>query len=41
MGKGLFVTATGTDMGKTYVAALMVKELKDRSEEHTSELQSH
>lgn len=29
MGKGLFVTATGTDMGKTYVAALMVKKLKD------------
>jgi dethiobiotin synthase len=29
MGRGLFVTATGTDMGKTYVAALMVKKLKD------------
>ena len=29
MGKGLFVTATGTDMGKTYVTALMVKKLKD------------
>lgn len=29
MGKGLFVTATGTDMGKTYIAALMVKKLKD------------
>lgn len=29
MGKGLFVTATGTDAGKTYVTALMVKKLKD------------
>lgn len=29
MGRGLFVTATGTDMGKTYVTALMVKKLKD------------
>lgn len=29
MGKGLFVTATGTDMGKTYVTALMVKKLVD------------
>lgn len=29
MGKGLFVTATGTDMGKTYVTALMVKKLAD------------
>lgn len=29
MGKGIFVTATGTDMGKTYVTALVVKKLKD------------
>jgi len=29
MGKGLFVTATGTDTGKTYVTALMVKKLKE------------
>ena len=29
MGRGLFVTGTGTDAGKTYVAALMVKKLKD------------
>lgn len=29
MGKGLFVTATGTDMGKTYVTALLVKKLKE------------
>ena len=27
MGKGLFVTGTGTDTGKTYIAALMVKKL--------------
>lgn len=27
MGKGLFVTGTGTDVGKTYVTALMVKKL--------------
>ncbi len=29
LGKGLFVTATGTDIGKTYVTALMVKKLKE------------
>lgn len=29
MGKGLFVTATGTDIGKTYVTALMVKKLTE------------
>lgn len=28
MTKGLFVTATGTDVGKTYVTALMVKKLR-------------
>lgn len=27
MGKGLFVTATGTDIGKTYVTALIVKKI--------------
>lgn len=29
MGKGLFVTGTGTDVGKTYVTGLIVKKLKD------------
>ena len=29
MSKGIFVTATGTDVGKTYVTALMVKKLKE------------
>ncbi len=29
MGKGIFVTATGTDVGKTYVTALMVKKLRE------------
>ena len=29
MSKGLFVTATGTDVGKTYVTALIVKKLKE------------
>lgn len=29
MGKCLFVTGTGTDIGKTYVTALMVKKLRD------------
>ena len=29
MSKALFVTGTGTDVGKTYVAALMAKALKD------------
>ena len=29
MGKGLFVTATGTDMGKTYITALIVKKLNE------------
>jgi dethiobiotin synthetase len=29
MSKGLFVTATGTDVGKTYVCALMVKRLHE------------
>ena len=29
MGKGIFVTATGTDVGKTYVTALLVKKLRD------------
>ena len=28
-GKGLFVTATGTDVGKTYVTALIVKKLRE------------
>lgn len=29
MGKGLFITGTDTDIGKTYVAALLVKTLRD------------
>ena len=28
MGRGLFVTGTGTDVGKTFVTALMVKKLR-------------
>lgn len=29
MSKGLFITATGTDIGKTFVTALIVKKLRD------------
>ncbi len=29
MTKGIFVTATGTDVGKTFVSALLVKKMKD------------
>lgn len=29
MSKGLFITATGTDIGKTYVTALLVKKLRE------------
>lgn len=29
MTKGIFVTATGTDVGKTFISALMVKKLRD------------
>lgn len=29
MSKGIFITATGTDAGKTYVTALIVKKLKE------------
>lgn len=29
MSKGIFITATGTDIGKTYVTALIVKKLRD------------
>ena len=29
MGKGVFVTGTGTDIGKTYVTGLIVKKLRD------------
>lgn len=32
MGKSLFITGTGTDIGKTYVSALIVKKLKDCGE---------
>lgn len=29
MSKGIFITATGTDVGKTYVSALIVKKMRD------------
>ena len=29
MGKALFITGTGTDIGKTYVTALIVKKLRE------------
>ena len=29
MTKGIFITATGTDVGKTYVSALIVKKLRE------------
>ncbi|SFR83389.1 dethiobiotin synthase [Anaeromicropila populeti] len=29
MSKGIFITATGTDVGKTYVTALLVKKLRE------------
>ena len=29
MAKGIFVTATGTDVGKTYISALLVKNMRD------------
>ncbi len=29
MGKGIFITGTGTDVGKTYVTALLVKALQE------------
>ena len=32
MAKGIFVTGTGTDVGKTYVTALIVKKLADIDE---------
>ena len=32
MSKGLFVTATGTDVGKTYVAGLLAKRMHDAGE---------
>ena len=28
MGKGVFITATGTDVGKTYITGLIVKKLQ-------------
>ncbi len=30
MAKGIFITATGTDVGKTYISALLVKQLRER-----------
>ena len=29
MTKGIFVTATGTDVGKTFVSALIVKKMRE------------
>ena len=29
MSRGLFITATGTDVGKTYVTALILKKLRE------------
>ena len=29
MEKGIFITGTGTDVGKTYVTALLIKQLKE------------
>ena len=29
--KGIFITATGTDVGKTYVTALILKKLREAS----------
>lgn len=29
MGKGIFITATGTDVGKTYISGLLVKQLRE------------
>ena len=29
MSKSIFITGTGTDIGKTYVSGLIVKKLKD------------
>ena len=29
--KGVFITATGTDIGKTYVSALLLKELREKN----------
>ena len=29
MVKGIFVTATGTDVGKTYISALLVKKMRE------------
>lgn len=29
MSKGIFITATGTDVGKTYISGLLVKKMRD------------
>lgn len=29
MAKGVFITATGTDIGKTYITALIIKKLRE------------
>ena len=29
MNKGIFITATGTDVGKTFISALIVKKMRD------------
>ena len=35
MGKGIFITATGTDVGKTYVCGLILKKLIESGENAT------
>lgn len=35
MGKGLFITGTGTEVGKTYVTALIIKKLKEAGKSAT------
>ena len=32
MSRNLFITGTGTDMGKTYVTGLIVKKLREEGE---------
>ena len=34
MSKSIFITGTGTDIGKTYVTGLIVKKLKEEKTQH-------
>ena len=34
MSKGIFITGTGTDVGKTYVTGLIVKKLHDAGKKY-------